>query len=169
MLKRTDTKPWYKQPLVWMLISFPLSAVIGGIITIYIAVVTSDGLVKDDYYKEGKQINRLLEREETASKLGLYGQLNINKLTNTVQLKLSNSTNTPLPDTLELALLHSTRAGLDQTITLQKAASDNYHGLINAMPDGRWYIQLSTKKWRLLSEMRLPNDSQVQLGQASKK
>lgn len=165
MLNRTDTIAWYKQPLVWMLIGIPLSAVIGGVITIYIAVVTSDGLVKDDYYQQGKQINRALEREEQALQLGLHGKLQINPDTHTIQLNLRSDKKTVLPDTLELALLHATRAGLDQTVMMQKSANGNYHGLIKPMLPGRWYIQLSTQQWRLLSEMRIPGDTSVDLGQ----
>ena len=50
-------KPWYREPWVWLMIALPASAVVGGIITIYLAVSTSDGLVVDDYYKRGKAIN----------------------------------------------------------------------------------------------------------------
>jgi hypothetical protein len=45
--------PWYREPWVWLMIAFPMSAVIGGMITIYLAVTTSTGLVVDDYYKRG--------------------------------------------------------------------------------------------------------------------
>jgi hypothetical protein len=58
-----DTKPWHRQPWVWLLIALPMSAVIGGMVTLYIAVTTSDGLVVDDYYRRGKAINLDLARD----------------------------------------------------------------------------------------------------------
>ena len=66
-----DIEPWYKQFWPWFLMALPASAVIGGIITIVIAMTNPDGLVKDDYYKAGLGINRTLEREQQAATLGL--------------------------------------------------------------------------------------------------
>ena len=57
VINMADTKRWYAEPWVWLLIALPMTAVIGGMITIYLAVTTSDGLVVDDYYKRGKAIN----------------------------------------------------------------------------------------------------------------
>ncbi len=45
--------PWYRYKLVWMIIAIPAASVIAGINMIYLAVNTDDGLVVDDYYKEG--------------------------------------------------------------------------------------------------------------------
>ena len=58
--------PWYKESYVWLLIFFPLLAVIGGIVTTILAVQSDDGLVVDDYYKQGLEINRTLERDQVA-------------------------------------------------------------------------------------------------------
>ena len=45
---QADSKPWYRQPWVWFLIALPMTAVVGGLVTMYIAATTSDGLVVDD-------------------------------------------------------------------------------------------------------------------------
>ena len=66
-----ELNPWYKQFWPWFLMALPATAVIGGIITIVIAMTNPDGLVKDDYYKAGLGINRTLEREQQATTLGL--------------------------------------------------------------------------------------------------
>ena len=63
--------PWYKYKLVWMIIAIPAASVIAGINMIYLAVNTDDGLVVDDYYKEGMAINQSLQRDKTAAELGL--------------------------------------------------------------------------------------------------
>ena len=47
---------WYRMPLVWMLILIPGSAVIMGVVMIWLAISNEDGLVADDYYKQGKTI-----------------------------------------------------------------------------------------------------------------
>ena len=51
-------RPWYQQAWPWFLISLPASAVIGGIITLMLAVNSPNALVVDDYYKEGLAINQ---------------------------------------------------------------------------------------------------------------
>jgi hypothetical protein len=71
----TDTRPWYAEPWVWLIIAIPLTAVIVGMITIYLAVSTSDGLVVDDYYKRGKAINVDLARDRAAARYELRAQI----------------------------------------------------------------------------------------------
>ena len=50
-VRELDQKPWHKQFWPWFLISMPLIAVIGGVITFAIAVTYRDGLSCDDCYK----------------------------------------------------------------------------------------------------------------------
>ena len=56
-----STRPWFREPWVWLLIALPASAVLGGMVTIWIAVDSDDGLVVDDYYKRGLEINKKLD------------------------------------------------------------------------------------------------------------
>ena len=73
MMAVTQSTPgnWKREPLVWMLIAIPLSAVIMGVVMITLAIQSYSGLVVDDYYKKGKQINRVLARDKFAYELGL--------------------------------------------------------------------------------------------------
>ena len=64
-------RPWYREPWPWILMSVPATAVVAGIITLWLAVSSADGLVAEDYYKQGLAINRVIEREEAAQRLGL--------------------------------------------------------------------------------------------------
>ena len=84
----TDRKAvrWYREPWVWLLIFFPLAAVVGGMVTLYLAVTTSDGLVVDDYYKRGKAINRDLARDTVAAQHRLVASLELYPGDNRVQL-----------------------------------------------------------------------------------
>ena len=62
---------WKQEPLVWLLIAIPAAAVIMGIVMLTLAIKSYSGLVIDDYYKHGKQINRVLARDRFAHELGL--------------------------------------------------------------------------------------------------
>jgi hypothetical protein len=53
------------------MISIPFSAVIMGVVMIWLAVDTDDGLVADDYYKQGLAINDVITLDKKASELNL--------------------------------------------------------------------------------------------------
>ena len=55
-------KPWYREPWPWLLMAGPVAVVLAGIATTVLAVTTFDGLVADDYYKQGLGINRVIAR-----------------------------------------------------------------------------------------------------------
>ena len=157
----TVNKPWYRQPLVWMLIAIPLSAVLGGIATIIIAVKTDDGLVKDDYYTAGKQINRVLARDHAATALGLHSAIYFDTQARTTTVDLASRNNAALPGEVTMELLHATRAGFDRTLTLQRTPDGKYFGLLPELAEGHWVVQLSTDEWRLSGDLYVPGEAEV--------
>jgi uncharacterized protein len=52
--------PWWKFPLVWMVIAGPALVVVAGIATVVIAVRMPDPVVAQDYYRRGMEINKSL-------------------------------------------------------------------------------------------------------------
>ena len=59
----TGATPWYREPWPWLLMAGPVTVIIAGGFTAWLAVTSSDGLVADDYYKQGLAINQTLERD----------------------------------------------------------------------------------------------------------
>ena len=59
--------PWYRQPWPWLLMAGPAIVVVAGIVTAVIAFTGADGVIADDYYKQGMAINRTLAREAKAA------------------------------------------------------------------------------------------------------
>jgi uncharacterized protein len=57
-------KRWYREPWPWILMAGPAIVVVAGIYTAFLAVTTNDGLVAEDYYRRGVEINRRLSGEE---------------------------------------------------------------------------------------------------------
>ena len=53
----------------------PAVVIVAGVITLWLAVRSSDGLVTDDYYKQGLAVNQVLERDHRAAALGLRADL----------------------------------------------------------------------------------------------
>jgi len=140
--------PWYREPWPWILIALPLSAVIAGFITLIIAIENPDGLVAEDYYKQGLAINRVLERESHAEELGLGAQVMISE--EKVRVGLSGSATTR-PGSITVRLIHPTRSGMDRSIKLNPIADGWYEGALPIMTSGRWRVQVEDDQatWRL--------------------
>ena len=52
-MNETTARPWYRHVWPWLLIVPPAAAVIGGSITLYLAVTRPDALVRKDCVKDG--------------------------------------------------------------------------------------------------------------------
>ena len=152
-----DTLPWYRQPLVWMLIAIPASSVVVGMALLWLAAASYDGLVVDDYYKRGLEINRDLERDRSAERLGLSAKVVLDAQSGGVQARiLSDDTGALLPDRVILRLLHPTRSGMDQRIDLQLQGKGIYRGTSERLEAGRWHLQLETEQWRIVGRLPVP-------------
>ena len=56
----TLPKPWWRFPLVWMVMAGPALVVIASFVTLWLAVRTPDPVVASDYYRRGIEINQSL-------------------------------------------------------------------------------------------------------------
>ncbi len=133
-------QPWYRQGWPWFLIALPASAVIGGIITIILAVQSPNALVVDDYYKEGLAINQHKQRLATAEQLAINALLRSDgkRLSLSLSGSVPESENSPV-----LKIAHATRADLDQSHTLRRTIEGNYVAdLETALLPGTWYPRL---------------------------
>jgi hypothetical protein len=148
-----ENKPWYKHPMVWLIAGLPLASVVAGVWLVIIAFQTQDSVVRDDWYKEGKAINQNLARDEAADRLQQEADIAIDALTGeiTVILKKPES-----EKQLSFLISHPTQAEQDETLTLNKRADGSYYGSLTHALKGRYYIELGTKEWRLLSDKEFP-------------
>lgn len=142
--------PWYKEYYVWLIILFPMLAVIGGIATTILAVQSDDGLVVDDYYKQGLEINRTLERDQVAFDYNLEADIQLDKKLEEVSIKISSTSNFVYPTNLSATFLHATRAGLDKEVNLILTEKNNYQGKLTTLERGKWYVHIQRDDWRLI-------------------
>lgn len=157
--KHTDTIPWFKQPLVWLVIFFPAAAVIAGLITLAIAINVDDGVVVDDYYKKGKEINLVLTRDKQALALGLKGKSVYTPSTQHMLITVDSTKQTTLPDTIRLQLLHTTRGKIDIDIETSSAKPGYFDiALPAALAKGSWIVQVGTPEWRIHGRINIPNN-----------
>jgi len=138
-------KPWYREPWPWILMSGPAAVIVAGFFTLALAFRTEDGLVADDYYKQGLAINQVLRRSERARELNLKAVASFSG--SRVRVVLDGDA----PAAVRLRLVHPTRAGRDQTAILKASAQGVYEGALDATDDGARRLELEDlgSSWRL--------------------
>lgn len=156
------TKPWYREPWPWLLMAGPLIVIVAGIATAWLAVSSSDGLVTEDYYKQGQAAGETLARSRHAEELGLTAGLSMAE--GGLRVRLAGSIKAP-PEALLVSLSHPTRAGLDQRARLVRAGTI-YAGPINLPASGHWIVLIEdeARTWRLMGSVVLPAAAEMVIG-----
>lgn len=152
MTLRTDNQPWYKQRWPWLLMIGPGLVIVAGVITVWLAVISNDGLVTDDYYKQGLAVNQTLERDHRAASLGLHAD--IMRSDSSVRLFVRGNDDVVVPSVIELKLAHPTRAGQDQVVVMTSEGQGFYGGKVAGEVVGRWLVSIEDPagQWRLHGE-----------------
>ncbi len=158
----TENRSWKREPLVWLMIGIPLSAVIMGGVLLTLAITSYSGLVVDDYYKHGKQINRVLERDRLAHELGLAAGLEIGA-NGELRVRFDPGVAVIPGEEIELALVHATIPGRDQSLILTRVENRLLEGRLQLEGEGRWNIYLQTDDWRLTGSLRYPDQGRARL------
>lgn len=158
--------PWYRHPWPWAFIGMLTATVIAGGITLWLAVSTSDGLVADDYYKQGLGINKQLARRERAAALDLAGRMRIS--TGEIAISITGREGAQMPGRIRVVFAHPTRAGLDQALLLDRDGTV-WRGRFEPPSPGRWLVSIEDESatWRLNAAVHLPDDKEVQLSAQS--
>ncbi|PMR70152.1 hypothetical protein CR158_00425 [Halomonas heilongjiangensis] len=130
----------------------------------FLAVLSADGMVQEDYYEHGRAINMVLAKQERAADLGLQARLRIDPLTSDVVLDLEGDSR---PERLDLELIFPTQDDRDIELVLEHVRDGRYLG---QAPDNlryRWYLQLQPEgdspEWRLVGEARFPDENVIAL------
>jgi len=56
-------RPWWRYGFVWLIIAGPLAVVVASLWTGWIAMRDQDPVLSTDYYRQGLDINKTLERQ----------------------------------------------------------------------------------------------------------
>ena len=141
-------RPCYRQLWPWLLISGPAAVLIAGGITMWLAFVGADGLVAEDYYKQGLAINRRLAREDAARRLGVSASVQLEP--RRIRVRLAGDA----PPVLFVQLAHATRAGYDVRLRLAPVAPGAYEAELDALPRGHWRVVIEDPRgtWRIAQE-----------------
>lgn len=159
---KQNSKPWYREPWPWFLMSGPILVIIAAFVSAWIAIRSSDGLVTEDYYKQGLVAGETLTRSKHAEELGISAGL---RLTDEQVLIRLTSRQPGKPAALNVTLSHPTRAGIDQKSVL-KPNGEVYAGKLNLPASGHWLVLVEdeAKTWRIMGSVMLPAAGEVVIG-----
>lgn len=152
-----DIRPWYKEPWPWLFMAPIATAMVVGFSMLGVAIKTNDGLVTDDYYREGVLYNENTARDELAKQLGIVGQLTMDEVTGDVLLLLEFGQAVPVA-TINGALRSPTFARDDQTFTLTAIRAGYFQASLPSMRPGAWNLELTAPdgSWRIQQRIGLP-------------
>lgn len=156
----SSKNPWYRQPLVWLVIAFPAIAVVGGISLLILSMNIDTGLVVDDYYKRGKEINLVLTRDKKAVELGIRGVSVYSSDKQRLSVTIASQQGHALSDEeIIVDLMHATRGGMDVRQSLFQNGPGLYQAdLAQKLAKGPWIVQVSTDEWRIHGRIHIPDN-----------
>lgn len=160
-----SSKAWYREPWPWMLMAGPLAVIIAGVITAWLTIKSNDGLVSEDYYKQGLAAGQTVAKSKFAEELGIVATLSLTS--EGMRVKLSGKhPDMVMPPALQVTLSHPTRAGLDQKSRLQQGGDGSYVGEMHLPASGHWLVLIEddAKTWRLLGSVMLPAAQELNIG-----
>lgn len=168
--KKTPTDHWYKEPWMFLVLGGPLVVVIAAIFTFYLAWHDSDNVLTKDYYRQGLNIDKDIQRDARASQYKLDANVKIAADAGRVLLQLKGETS--LPVSIQLSISSSSRGSeyeYLQKITLSQISPGNYEGTIKIPSTSDsinlklWHVKIEGADWRLTSDWQEPLLGPLQL------
>jgi hypothetical protein len=154
---------WYRHRWPWILAAGPAIVVAASLWTWVLAARTaaSDGLVTEDYYRQGLAINHVLDRTRHAAQLHVGAHVSFDGAR--VRAVLAGAA--PPSAALRLAITSPAHAREDQRIELAAAGNGTYESAFTPLSPGVHRVVLEDREgtWRLEGAMRGHPES-IELG-----
>lgn len=161
-LQQEKFTPFYKEPMVLLLIIFPVAAILWGGVMLTLAFSTKDSLVSDSYYKKGVSYTENQLLDQNARVYDIKAEIHFNG--DEVMLDLMSELPEE-PASLRLQLIHPTLEELDVTLFMQRLADGRYGGVNETEVNDKRHIWLSSpeQQWRVSRTDSITLDKTVHL------
>lgn len=154
-LDPSPNRPWWKEPMVWLIAGLPATAVVASVTTYFIAAHEPDSLVKTEYRKDGFAISQVTDPDRLAAKLGLAAQLSVNE----GQLRVTLRGGTGVrPEHINLSLVHPTQENQDIHVVLVRSRDLSYLAPLPDSGAGKRILILEPedRTWRIAGQCVIP-------------
>lgn len=151
-----DNRPWWKEPMLWLVLGLPAIAVVGSFTSYYFAARDPDTLVKTEYRKVGlAMVEPANSAAGVAAALGLSARLTSGS--GRVELVLRGHLATP-PERLSLSVLHPAHENMDIHILLAHTHDSTYIAAAPDMGMGKRVLVLEPqdRSWRIAGQWTAP-------------
>jgi hypothetical protein len=171
--------PWYNHFWPWFIVLLMGVSIVGALATVWIAFSNADPVVSENWYAEGVDINRRLERQHRATILGLRASLELANAEGRMVVHLEGP-GTDRLRAVRLHLSHPTVASRDRSLVLERVGPARFEVVMSDGPDaldGRWYAVLepgavadpaiahTDRDWRLTGTFRMPASEPIPFGE----
>ena len=154
-------KRWFREPWPWLLMAGPFAVVVASLASAWIAVVSDDGVVAEDYYKQGLLINR---------RLAAIDAQRVHEPAATLKFRADGEVRVHLeggspPRRLDLTLKRPAEHEA-RTIALSLAEDGDWAGRLGMQAPGRWIVKLESERWQLPVTTIAGIPAEIRLGAA---
>ncbi|WP_343653703.1 FixH family protein [Herbaspirillum sp.] len=166
--KLSTPLPWYRHRWPWLLMSGPAVVVVAGAFTAWLAISRADALVADDYYKQGKAINKDLRRDHEAQRLGASIGVSYDPAAALLRGRLQMRLAPPAGEqgqTLVINLVHPTQPSKDRTLLIRTAADGSFSAPLAELEQARWRLvaEDGSHAWRLHGNWAWPQQRSLEM------
>jgi hypothetical protein len=155
-MKPSAKTPAWKETWFWLVMAPLLLVLVVSIGTVSLAFRVADDRVPDDYFREGRLLNKRFSEEQNALVQGVSGQLEFDFTRGQVQAQLTAEF---IPGELQLTFSHPLDGSRDTTVILKRVGESSFRADLPGPLEGRWYLVVSAadsgahKGWRVTSEV----------------
>lgn len=156
-MKKSDKEkhsPWWREPMVWLIMALPLTAVVAGLTTVWIAFSRPPNIVSDGN-SGGMEVTKADEMDKRAYflKISADAKASGGNLTLSLAGRISGR-----PQRLTMHVIPSSGSGTDNLLVMQENRAGEYSAAIPVLPAGPCQIVLEPEnhQWRLSSFWRTP-------------
>lgn len=157
---------WWREPMVWLIMALPFTAVVAGLTTVWIAYSKADKVLTDQDSR-GIEVTKANEMDKRAHFLAIAAS--IDTVGDRLTLALDGRRLQAKPDRLTLRVIHQTGTGADTLLVLQARHDGKYASVLPAMHSGpcKVILEPEDQTWRLTGQWQTPFSGALKLSARS--
>lgn len=163
MTEQNENQGNWNQPWLWITLAPLILSVVLGLTMLNISFHIQDGLVTDEYSKEGLTINERIEKEDYAKNLNAQANISVDTASGELTVLFSSNLE-QAPNNLLLELIHPIIKEKDQKVVLTHQGNGRYSGQTSDGLESKRYVRIQELKdsgWVLKGELHFDVTNQA--------